>query len=101
VDIAKLIQNFNITGDGEPEGGLGGCSTPSVFRVLRVNPILGRVLTEDDGPVEDKVVLSEGLWKRRYEAAPAILGKTMSSMASRTQYSTSCWRSIRRLSAPP
>ncbi len=75
VGITKLVSNFNITGDGAPERVLGGRSTPSIFRVLRVSPILGRVFTEEDGPVEDKVVLSYGLWKRRYAADPAILGK--------------------------
>jgi len=75
VGITKLVSNFNITGDGAPERVLGGRSTPSIFRVLRVSPILGRVFTEEDGLVEDKVVLSYGLWKRRYAADPAILGK--------------------------
>jgi len=75
IGITKLVSNFNITGDGEPERVLGGRSTPSIFRVLRVSPILGRVFTEEDGPIEDKVVLSYSLWKRRYAADPAILGK--------------------------
>jgi predicted permease len=75
VGITKLVSNFNITGDGAPERVLGGRSTAGVFRVLRVSPILGRVFTEEDGLVEDKVVLSYGLWKRRYAADPAILGK--------------------------
>jgi predicted permease len=75
VGITKLVQNFNITGNGVPERVLGGRSTASIFRVLRVSPILGRVFTEEDGPVEDKVVLSYGLWKRRYAADPTILGR--------------------------
>src|SRR6185436_7385237 len=49
--ITKGVANFNITGDGEPERVLGGRSTASVFRVLRVSPALGRVFTEEDGPV--------------------------------------------------
>jgi putative ABC transport system permease protein len=75
VGITKLVQNFNITGDGEPERVLGGRSTASIFRVLGVNPILGRVFTDEEGQVEDKVVLSYGLWQRRYSADPAIVGK--------------------------
>jgi putative ABC transport system permease protein len=75
VGITKLVQNFNITGDGEPERVLGGRSTASIFRVLGVNPILGRMFTEADGQVEDKVVLSYGLWQRRYSADPTIVGK--------------------------
>jgi putative ABC transport system permease protein len=75
IAITKLTQNFNITGDGEPERVLGGRTSASVFRVLGVRPILGRVFTEEDGQLEDKVVLSEGLWKRRYAGDPAIVGK--------------------------
>jgi putative ABC transport system permease protein len=74
IALTKLTQNFNITGDGEPERVLGGRTTASLFRVLRVEPLIGRVFTEADGQVEDKVVLSEGLWKRRYGGNPAILG---------------------------
>ena len=33
------------------------------------------MFTQDDGQVEDKVVLSYGLWQRRYSADPAIVGK--------------------------
>jgi putative ABC transport system permease protein len=75
VGIVKLVQNFNITGDGAPERVPGGRSTPGIFRVLGMRPILGRVFTEEDGPVEDKVVLSYGLWTRRYASDPAIVGK--------------------------
>jgi putative ABC transport system permease protein len=75
--IVKLVQNFNITGDGDPERVLGGRSSASIFRVLRVNPIIGRVFTEGDGQVEDKVVLGYDLWKRRYAASAAILGNTI------------------------
>jgi putative ABC transport system permease protein len=77
IGIIKLVQNFNITGDGEPERVLGGRMTPSVFRVLGVRPILGRVFTDEDGQVEDKVVLSHGVWQRRYAGDRAIIGRTI------------------------
>src|SRR5688572_7560920 len=54
VGITQHGFNVNITGDGGPERVLGGRSTSSIFRVLRVSPILGRVLMEEDGQVEDK-----------------------------------------------
>jgi predicted permease len=73
--LTKNVANFNITGDGDPERVLGGRSTASVFRVLGVEPMVGRLFTEEDGPVEDKVLLSYGLWQRRYAADTAILGK--------------------------
>jgi putative ABC transport system permease protein len=77
IGITKLVQNFNITGDGAPERVLGGRSSASVFRVLGVSPIIGRVFTDEEGLVEDKVVLSYGMWQRRYAGDPAILGKTI------------------------
>jgi putative ABC transport system permease protein len=77
IGIIKLVQNFNITGDGEPERVLGGRMTASIFRVLGVQPALGRVFTDDDGTIEDKVVLSHGLWQRRYAGDPAVIGKTI------------------------
>jgi len=75
IGIIKLVSNFNITGDGEPERVLGGRSTASIFRVLDVQPMLGRVFTDADGQVEDKVVLSHALWQRRYAGDRQILGK--------------------------
>ena len=75
IGLTKLVQNFNITGDGEPERVLGGRQTASVFRVLGVPPMLGRVFTDEEGRVEDKVVLSYGLWQRRYAGDTSIIGK--------------------------
>ena len=75
IGLTKLVQNFNITGDGAPERVLGGRQTASIFRVLGVQPLLGRVFTDEEGKVEDKVVLSYGLWRRRYAGDPAIIGK--------------------------
>jgi len=75
IGVTKGVQNFNITGDGEPERVLGGRQTASVFRVLGVQPLLGRVFTDEEGLAEDKVVLSYDLWQRRYGSDPSIIGK--------------------------
>jgi len=75
VGITKLVQNFNITGDGEPERVLGGRQTAGIFRVLGVQPLVGRVFTDEESAVEDKVVLSYGLWQRRYAGDPGIVGQ--------------------------
>ena len=57
------------------------CSTlsPSTFSVLRVSPALGRFFTEDDAgegatPV---VILSTALWRERFGADPAVVGRTL------------------------
>ncbi|HEX8119431.1 MAG TPA: ABC transporter permease, partial [Pyrinomonadaceae bacterium] len=72
-------RSFALTGDGEPEEVSVQLATPELFRVLGVEPILGRTLSEEDARPDSPptVVLSYGLWKRRYGADPAILGKRL------------------------
>ncbi len=48
----------------------------SLFRVLGVAPAFGRTFTENDPP--DVVVLSASLWKRRFGADPACIGRRIS-----------------------
>ncbi len=51
--------------------------SPSFFRVLGVPPQVGRDFTEADGePGAAKVaMISDGLWRRRFAADPAIVGR--------------------------
>jgi predicted permease len=53
--------------------------TPNTFKVLGVQPLLGRTFTEDEGqPGGPQVVLlSEGLWKQAFNADRQIVGKTV------------------------
>jgi len=53
--------------------------TPSVFKLLGVQPLLGRTFTEDEGQTggPQVVLLSEGLWRQAFNADPAIAGKTI------------------------
>ena len=63
-------------GDGEPEEVTGQYATPELFQVLRVEPLLGRFFTPEDA-VEGAakvVVLSHGLWKRRFGGDPKLVG---------------------------
>jgi predicted permease len=55
---------------------LGGVVSPGLFATLGVEAQLGRVITDSDGaaPV---VVLSHGLWQRRFGGDPGILGRTV------------------------
>lgn len=70
---------INLTGDGEPERILRTQTTTGLFEMLRVQPALGRTFArEEEEAGHDKVVImSDGLWKRRYGADPSILGKTI------------------------
>ena len=50
-----------------------------MLRTLGVQPVLGRDFTKaDDNPAANgTVLLSWGLWKRRFGGTPAILGQTI------------------------
>jgi len=65
--------SFNLTGTTEPERLNGLCSTPGLFALLGVYPLLGREFGPDDGP--HVALLSYELWQRRYAADAGIIGK--------------------------
>ncbi len=67
----------DLTGTGEPEQMPGQAVTPNLFPLLGINARLGRTfVTEEGRPGNDGVVvLSDGLWQRRFGGAPDIVGK--------------------------
>ena len=68
-----------LSGDGEPEQVPARKVTWTFWSVLGVQPMLGRVFTEDeDNNSVRVVVISHGLWQRRFGGAPDIIGRTMS-----------------------
>ena len=70
-------QRLSLSGDGEPEEVSVQLANPNLFQVLGVEPIMGRVMTEEDAhPGAAKVaVLSYGLWQRRFGGDPQVIGK--------------------------
>lgn len=70
---------YNLAGGEEPVWASGARVSASLFDVLRVKPLLGRLFVqEDDSPGAAKVVLlSEGLWKSQFAGESAIVGKTI------------------------
>ena len=71
--------SFNLTGSGEPERLEGRRVSTNLFPLLGVEPQVGRVFTaaEDRPGSERVVVLSHGLWQRRFGGDPGIVGKTL------------------------
>ena len=68
----------NLTGIDRPERVAGFRVTPSYFHVLGVRPTMGRVFTDDDARYTDSpnvIIISDGLWRRRFAADPGILGR--------------------------
>jgi len=79
-DIAAYRgDDFNFTGSGQPEHLRGEFVSASLLPLLGVNPLLGRnfMPQEDREGASGVVMLTYGLWKRRFGADPNILGKTM------------------------
>ena len=66
-----------LSGDGEPEVVDYISTTIDFFPILGVKPLLGRWFEPGEDAVDhaDEVILSEGLWRRRYGADPNIIGK--------------------------
>ncbi len=71
--------NAILSGDGEPEEARARRVTWNLWSVLGVQPALGRVFTEDEDNKNARVlVMSHGLWQRRFAGAPDIVGRTIS-----------------------
>src|ERR671935_728941 len=70
---------FNVTGDGPPETLIGYRFSFNMLQVLGMPPALGRGFTaDDDKPGAPKVViLSHGLWQRRYGGDRNIIGRAL------------------------
>jgi len=74
--LAAAFQwSANVTG-GEAERLQGMRATSNLFTALGTQAALGRTLVPDDesGAARRVVVLSHGLWKRRFGADPNVLG---------------------------
>jgi MacB-like periplasmic core domain/FtsX-like permease family len=69
--------NVNLAGTDLPEQVTAARVGADFFALLGVPPALGRgFLPEEDRPGADAVVvLSDGLWRRRFGADPAIVGR--------------------------
>jgi putative ABC transport system permease protein len=75
-------RGYNLSASGasrEPEQVSGLRVSASFFSVLGVQPFLGRTFLpeEEVGGKDHEVVLSYGLWQRRYGADRALVGKTI------------------------
>jgi predicted permease len=68
-----------LSGQGEPERLSGVPVSENFFQLLGVQPQLGRLFTPEEckwhGP--KAVLLSHGLWARRFNSDPAIAGRTL------------------------
>ena len=76
---AFTTDNFNLTGRGEPLQVPIARVSANFFPLLGVQPQLGRTFTDDEGRPEGKpaVMLSDSLWRSRFNGDPDIIGQTV------------------------
>src|SRR5919197_470644 len=73
--------DFNLAGGGaEPERAQGARVTANLFQVLGVRPALGRAFLPEEEQFgrHHVVILSHGLWQRRYGGDPEVVGRAVS-----------------------
>ncbi len=72
-------EDYDVTGGGQPEHLNGKMVSADFFRVLGINPVLGR----DFDPRADRlgaspvVLIGGGFWSRRFGSNPAVLGSQL------------------------
>jgi predicted permease len=73
------LGEFTLTGNGAAEAVSGLRVSASVFPMLDVQPVLGTFFRPEDEEYGDHrvVVISEGLWRRRFGADPHIVGTSI------------------------
>ena len=73
------FNNYTLTGTGEPEQLSGNRISPALTRVLGISALIGRTFTDDEEKpgAPAVVMIGEGLWKRRFGADRALVGRTV------------------------
>ena len=76
---AHVEGSYALTGTGGAEQVPGAEVTGGFFPLLGTPAYAGRTITTGDDPAgaRDVVVLSHGLWTRRFGADPALIGQTL------------------------
>ncbi len=77
--MTAFTPEFALSGPGEPENLPASHVSADFFETLGVAPVLGRILSAADEDVEQAqvVVLSHGLWQRRFGGDPAVVERTL------------------------
>ena len=76
---AAAFWDPNLSGIEDPEQVPGFRVSPRFFRTIGAEPLLGRTFADSEGTpgANRRVVLSHGLWIRRFGSDPAIVGRTL------------------------
>ncbi|HEU0178019.1 MAG TPA: ABC transporter permease [Blastocatellia bacterium] len=71
---------LNLSGNGQTERVAGQLVSGNFFSVLGVQPLLGRVFTDDDNKspgAHPVTILSHSFWQRRFAGNPNVVGETV------------------------
>ncbi len=70
---------MTLTGSGEPERLYTASVSASLFSMLHVRPLAGRVFRagEDSAGAGRVVMLGEALWRRRFSSDPGVVGRAV------------------------
>ncbi len=72
------VWTYEFSGRGEPQRVTADRISSDLFDVLGVQPVVGRVFTaEEELAGHPVVILSYGLWQRRFGGEPTVLGQTV------------------------
>jgi putative ABC transport system permease protein len=76
---ADPYRTISLTAEKQPEAVSSAAVSPNYFRVLGVSPLIGRTFAdgEDQAGHDHVVILSQGLWERRFGGDPAILRRSI------------------------
>ena len=76
---AVLTFNANLTGGDQPERVQAVGTYANYFEIMGVAPFLGRTYRSDEQRKgwNELVVLSYGIWQRRFGGSPDVLGRTV------------------------
>ena len=74
-----LTLTADLTGSGEPERLFAAAVSPALFDALRIKPVEGRFFRPDEViPGNHRVVvLTHGLWKRRFGGDRSVVGRKL------------------------
>ena len=72
-------RGVTLVGPAGPERAPAAMASASFFHVMGASPVIGRWFGEDDDRrgAERVVVISEGLWKRRFEQSSSVIGRAI------------------------
>ena len=87
-DMAIFTSNpLTLTGLNEPVRAKGEFVSANLFPLLGVEPVLGQTFSpEQEEQREQVVVLSYGLWQRRYGGASDVIGKSVDIDGDQNSY---------------